>query len=129
MTLMTSTGIMIGSVEFQASHPKLHHYTAKPGLEGIIKSNSLWATRYRDLNDSAEIIHLKTPLAEALVPRFDAIIERQNPNRHLRKHYEKTGGSAKLARDLVEQPLQRNLRRNWLYLSRSFCRFVLHSRE
>src|SRR6266702_3281195 len=102
ITLMTSTELTIGSTEFQASHPKLHHYTAKPGLEGIVQSNSLWATRYRDLNDSAEIIHLKVPLAQALAPRFDEIVERRNPNRHLRRLYEKTGGSAKLAKDLVD---------------------------
>lgn len=101
MALTTSAEITVGSVEFQASHPKLHHYTAKPGLEGIIKSNSLWATRYRDLNNSAEIVNLKIPLAQALAPRFDEIVERRNPNRHLRRLYEKTGGSVTLAKDLV----------------------------
>lgn len=101
MTLMTSTEITIASPEFQASHPKLHHYTTKAGLEGIVKSNSLWATRYRDLNDSAEVIHLKCPLAQALAPRFDQIIDRRNPNRRLRRLYERTGGSQKLAKDLV----------------------------
>jgi len=89
MTLMTSTELTIGSIEFHASHPKL----PKPGLEGIVQSNSLWATRYRDLNDSAEIVHLKAPLAQALAPRFDEIVDRRNPNRHLRRLYEKTGGS------------------------------------
>ena len=86
--LVTSTELTIASVEFRASHPKLHHYTARSGLEGIVQSNSLWATRYRDLNDSAEIVHLKEPFASALAPRFDEIVERQKLNRQLRMLYE-----------------------------------------
>ena len=102
MTFTTSTDLTICSVAFQAAHPKLHHYTARSGLEGIVRSNTLWATRYRDLNDSEEIVHLKLPLAQALAPRFDTIIERRNPPSQLRELYDSTGGSTKLAKDLVD---------------------------
>jgi hypothetical protein len=100
--LVTSTELTIASVEFRTSHPKLHHYTARYELEGIVQSNSLWATRYRDLNDSAEIVHLKEPFASALAPRFDEIVERQKLNQQLRMLYEKGGGSSALARSLVD---------------------------
>src|SRR5258708_2396783 len=47
-------------------NPELHHYTTFAGLEGIVKSNSLWATHYSSLNDSSEILFVKSFLAEEL---------------------------------------------------------------
>lgn len=47
-------------------HPYLYHYTNAEGFKGIVRSNSIWATHFRDLNDSSEIFHLKTSLIEAL---------------------------------------------------------------
>lgn len=35
-------------------HPELYHYTAVAGLEGIIRSNQLWATNISYLNDAEE---------------------------------------------------------------------------
>lgn len=35
----------------------LHHYTCLNGLEGIANSQTLWATRFLDLNDSSEFIY------------------------------------------------------------------------
>jgi hypothetical protein len=51
-------------------HPELHHYTTRSGLEGIWKTNSLWATHFSNLSDSSEIVLLKTPLEEALSTLF-----------------------------------------------------------
>ena len=45
-------------------HPELHYTTA--GLEGILKTNTLWATHFLNLSDSSEIILLKKPLVDAL---------------------------------------------------------------
>lgn len=36
-------------------YQNLYHYTTLEGLYGILKSQSLWATDYRDLNDEKEI--------------------------------------------------------------------------
>jgi Protein of unknown function (DUF2971) len=35
-------------------HPELYHYTTVGGLEGIVKSNQLWATNISYLNDAEE---------------------------------------------------------------------------
>jgi len=32
----------------------LYHYTAQTGLDGILSSDSIWATHYRFLNDTME---------------------------------------------------------------------------
>jgi hypothetical protein len=52
------------------SNPELHHYTNRSGLEGICKTNSLWATHFSNLSDSSEIVLLKKPLKEALAELF-----------------------------------------------------------
>lgn len=41
---------------------KLYHYTTYKGLNGILNSQSLWATNYQFLNDSSEIIYFKQKL-------------------------------------------------------------------
>ena len=40
-------------------HPHLYHYTTGAGLKGIVESNSLWATYFRDMNDANEIHELR----------------------------------------------------------------------
>ena len=49
-------------------YPELFHYTTLGGLEGILKSQSLWATHYQDLNDSQEMIYAKQVLKKHVVP-------------------------------------------------------------
>jgi hypothetical protein len=39
------------------SPAKLYHYTSQQGLLGILKSNTLWATEIRYLNDASEYIY------------------------------------------------------------------------
>jgi hypothetical protein len=34
----------------------LYHYTTENGLDGILKSDSIWATHYRFLNDLSECL-------------------------------------------------------------------------
>ena len=39
-----------------ANHPKtIHHYTTRAGLQGILESNTLWASHSQFLNDPAEL--------------------------------------------------------------------------
>ena len=92
MTLTTASDVTICSVEFQARHPRLYHYTSRAGLEGIVRSRTLWATYYRSLNDSSEIIHLKEPFIASIIPRFRSIIEQRNLNGHERRLLEESGG-------------------------------------
>ena len=35
----------------------LYHYTDARGLEGIIKSGTIWFTDYRHMNDPSELVH------------------------------------------------------------------------
>lgn len=44
------------------AHPELHHYTDWKGLQGIVRTRSLWATHYQDLNDYSEMDQLKAHL-------------------------------------------------------------------
>jgi hypothetical protein len=51
-------------------YKRLFHYTTWNGLMGILDSHSLWATHYKFLNDSSEIILFKDKLLELLLPRM-----------------------------------------------------------
>jgi hypothetical protein len=102
MTLTTDVELSICSKQFQQDHPQLYHYTSRVGLEGIVRTNTIWATNYRSLNDSSEIIHLKKPFARALVPRFRDIVEASNIDAHRRQLLEAGGGYEGLAGSFVE---------------------------
>ncbi|MFN4275860.1 MAG: DUF2971 domain-containing protein [Ferrovibrio sp.] len=58
-------------------HPELHHYTRWDGLEGIWKSQQLWAVRYDALNDPTEFRHVRGPLVEAIIPFAKNYIRRK----------------------------------------------------
>lgn len=45
---------------------KLYHYTSLSGATGILRSNNLWATDFRFLNDSTELVYGAQLLAECL---------------------------------------------------------------
>jgi hypothetical protein len=45
---------------------KLYHYTGLQGLSGILQSNTLWATDFRNLNDSSELVYGAGILCEEL---------------------------------------------------------------
>src|SRR5215813_9987824 len=54
---------------------ELYHYTGIQGLTGIIESRKLWATHYKFLNDSEEIIHFKERLPRILKPVFTNLLK------------------------------------------------------
>ena len=61
-----------------AKHRELFHYTRPGGFDGILNSQQLWATHYKNLNDTTEVLHLKEPLRCGLATRFAAYLhERQ----------------------------------------------------
>ena len=49
-------------------HPTLFHYTTAQGLEGILKSQTLWATHFAYLNDTSEFREIRHPLHDLLRP-------------------------------------------------------------
>jgi hypothetical protein len=38
-------------------HPELFHYTGGPAFGSIVRSNSFWASHYRDMKDKAKTPH------------------------------------------------------------------------
>ena len=55
--------------EFDRSQPapkELYHYTTASGLQGILESNTLWATNAYYVNDSSEVEYGGTVLSEVL---------------------------------------------------------------
>lgn len=54
--------------ELGKRHPKLFHYTTATGLEGILRSRTLWATHFAYLNDTSEFRGFRDPLADFLRP-------------------------------------------------------------
>lgn len=59
-------------------HPELFHYTGISGLEGIIKSQSLWATHSSFLNDPTEINAFKVRLPGILRPEVIKAVNELN---------------------------------------------------
>jgi hypothetical protein len=71
VTMSSKTGPANGDRDILLrKHPRLYHYTNEDGLRGIVKSNSLWATYYRNMNDANEIYELRSPLVAELVRRL-----------------------------------------------------------
>jgi hypothetical protein len=89
----------ICSVETMFRHPELYHYTKPAAFNGIIESQTLWCSHYREMLDTHEVQLMRNLLPAAVAPRMDAIVE--NLNRKTRKRWEATGGGAKTALDLV----------------------------
>jgi hypothetical protein len=90
-------------------HPEVHHYTTRSGLEGICKTNSLWAIHFSNLSDSSEIVLLKKPLETALATLFKPqIIERQRESFSVRRHVAKKGGLEFVACELAQRFVEAN---------------------
>lgn len=47
-------------------YPFVYHYTSQAGLEGILSTQTLFATHYRYLNDTSEVEHMRTALIKNL---------------------------------------------------------------
>ncbi len=77
-------------------HRELHHYTNWDGLSGILKEKTLWATKYKYLNDYTEIEHVRPYLIERLT---DLYIQRYSALTDVRSRtiFQKHGGLAKVA--------------------------------
>jgi hypothetical protein len=84
------------------THPELVHYTSRSGLEGIVRSNSFWATHFRDMKDDpSEVVGLRTALPPAIAARYDEIVAKFPTDRVARRLWKKSGRGLGTARDFV----------------------------
>jgi hypothetical protein len=90
----------ICSARLKAEHPELFHYTGRGGFEPSVKTNTLWATHFRHLNDDLEIATLKPQLQETMSAVLGREVKKQNTG--TRNQYYHAGGAAPMARDFVK---------------------------
>src|SRR5271170_88319 len=90
---------VICSVETMSRHPELYHYTRSAAFEGIVGSQRLWCSHYREMLDTGEVRLMRDLLPRAVAPRMDALAEKLN--RKGRRLWDASGRGVKAARDLV----------------------------
>lgn len=90
---------VVCSVETMRRHPELYHYTKPAAFEGIMGSQTLWCSHYREMLDTDEVLLMRDLLPAAVAPRMDAIV--QKLNRQKRRMWDAAGRGAQTARDLV----------------------------
>jgi hypothetical protein len=100
LKLTADTELVICTVETQAKHPELFHYTKPVAFEGIIKSNTFWASHYADVADRKEVLLMRDQLPAAVAPRFEEIVA--SLNRQLRRLFKASGGGKGVAKALVD---------------------------
>jgi hypothetical protein len=84
-------------------YKRLFHYTSLHGLYGILKSQSLWATNYKFLNDNSEIILFRDKLISLLYPKIlDQINRWVEKNSSLAQVAEQEGGLQAVAKKDTE---------------------------
>lgn len=66
---------------FHEVHPELIHYTSAGGLEGILRSQSLWSTHWQYLNDVGELQHFSVKLPSLLKDKRIVVAEEFARNR------------------------------------------------
>ena len=90
---------VVCSGETMSRHPELYHYTKPEAFEGIVGTQTLWCSHYREMLDTDEVRLMRDLLPPAVAPRMDAIVEKLN--REKRRLWDASGRGAKTARDLV----------------------------
>lgn len=99
MNKTTNVENVICSVETMSRHPELYHYTKPAAFEGIVGSQTLWCSHYREMLDTEEVRLMRDLLPPAVAPRMDAIVEKLN--RNTRRLWHASGRGTQTARDLV----------------------------
>lgn len=101
----------------------LYHYTTWDGLIGIIKSQTLWATHYKFLNDYSEINLFRNKLVELMLPHVRDSYEQLISNSPgVLKKIEDAGGIDSVVKHDTEVlvDMQYNITSNDIYIL-SFC--------
>lgn len=109
----------------------LWHYTTLDGLKGILSKQNLWATDYRYLNDSSELVYSKIILQREVFPRVVATIKLEyDDDQCVRQNVDAQGGIKRVAQmetndtlDILYESLLNPppLKRNIPYIL-SFCK-------
>lgn len=89
-------------------HPELFHYTGWAGVEGILRTQSLWATHWRYLNDPTELRTARDLLPKLIAPAFAAKLReriRRDPEfaRSLRSDIQVDEAAVEGAYEMVEK--------------------------
>lgn len=70
--------------------PELYHYTSRLGLEGIFRTQSLWASRFEVMNDPGEFLYAKRFYVDAVAKQIKAhLIERRRASFKFQRMLEK----------------------------------------
>lgn len=76
-----------------SDHPELLHYTSISALEGILKTNTLWATRITHLNDSSEMELIWSPIEAQVIGYLEKEINAYlETNPYDKMEFERRGG-------------------------------------
>jgi hypothetical protein len=90
-------------MDLAIAHPELFHYTTSGGMEGILRTQTLWATQAMFLNDTSELRAFAELLPDLLRAAVDEGIEpllRFNPNQQILNRF---GGKAALVEQVVRE--------------------------
>jgi hypothetical protein len=87
----------------EEAHPELLHYTSAKGLEGILRSQSLWGTHWQYLNDAGELRHFSEKLPSLLKAGRIALAEKlARTNDNFKKCADSLGGIEKIVDEEVQ---------------------------
>lgn len=84
-------------------YKKLYHYTTWDGLQGILESQTLWATKYKFLNDYSELVLFKDKLISLVHPYSSEMVKKlmeQFPE--IKRRVKEKGGIRKVVRHEAE---------------------------
>lgn len=85
-------------------YKKLYHYTTWEGLQGIIETQTLWATNYKFLNDYTEIVLFRDKLISLLHPQLRKAYEKLNKQSpHFEQIINNKGGLVQFAQHGAER--------------------------
>lgn len=91
-----------GNTEVVARHPELHHYTSVMGLEGMLSTQTLWATHFKYLNDTSEVFGIEGQMSAELALSFETILRRRRMILSVHKAIAANGGLKRFARTLAD---------------------------
>ena len=89
-------------MEIWEKHPEVYHYTSAQGLQGILSSQTLFATHYDYLNDGSELRLLREALPGGLEQTVkEHVLKRWRESSAEKKQIRKLGGVLKVSRDIA----------------------------
>ncbi|MEQ8321049.1 MAG: DUF2971 domain-containing protein [Rhodospirillales bacterium] len=92
-----------GTAEIWTKYSELQHYTDAKGLKGILESQTLFATHFRDLNDSTELKLLPDRISKFIQPSIKKIIrDKTKDSFNLKRLLRKQGGLEKASTDIAK---------------------------